>query len=205
MARQPGSAMATTGLSPQPAAAQGAERCALVHPQAPHVHPAHQALPTHPVPQVWALPTPLHASRDTVRAMARQAFAALLGVPALTNERGAPPRAPGRPALYLSLSHAPGLSLLACHTRPVGVDVQARPVRVDASFVALYLGVCASDGVDHAGLWTRHEARLKCAGIALTEWSEDLARQLAPLHTAEVELPGPNADRHWSAAVAWAP
>lgn len=85
-------------------------------------------------PRVWALPTPPGAPRDTVRALARAALADLLGVPTLTNQRGEPPRAPARPDLHLSLSHAEGLSLLACHGAPVGVDVQHCPCRPTPPF-----------------------------------------------------------------------
>ena len=172
-------------------------------------------------PRVWALPTPHGAARDTVRALARTALAELLGdlvgsPPGeftLTNVRGEPPRPPERPGLHLSLSHAEGLSLLACHSAPVGVDVQALPVQADAATAALFLGPnwhlaqsaqapTASISIAFETAWTQHEARLKCAGEPLVEWNEALAARLArcacaPLHGAAL--------RGWCAALAWQP
>lgn len=162
-------------------------------------------------PRVWALPTPLGAPRETVRALAREALADLLGVTTLTNRRGEAPRAPERPDLHLSLSHADGLSLLACHSAPVGVDLQALPVQTDAATAALFLGPnwqlgqsgqaqAAHISIVFSAAWTQHEARLKCAGEPLVEWSEALALRLAcyacaPLHGAAL--------RGWCAALAW--
>ena len=172
-------------------------------------------------PRVWALPTPPGTARDMVRALARDELAELLGEAmgeprgkvALTNVRGEPPRAPGRPDLHLSLSHAEGLSLLACHSAPVGVDVQALPVQADAATAALFLGPnwhlaqsaqapTASISIAFETAWTQHEARLKCAGEPLVEWNEALAARLArcacaPLHGAAL--------RGWCAALAWQP
>lgn len=164
-------------------------------------------------PRVWALSTPPGAPRGVVRALAREALATLLGVGALTDVRGEPPRAPGQPGLHLGLSHAEGLSLLACHSAPVGVDVQALPVQADAATAALFLGpdwLPAQSGkapeahfsIAFSAAWTQHEARLKCAGIPLVEWSEALAARLAccacvPLHGTAL--------RGWCAALAWQP
>ena len=164
-------------------------------------------------PRVWALPTPPGAARDTVRALARAALADLLGVRNITNVRGERPRAPERPDLHLSLSHAEGLSLLACHSAPVGVDLQALPVQADAVTAVLFLGPNwhlghygqaqeAHISIVFAAAWTQHEARLKCAGEPLVEWSPALAMRLArsrcaPLHSAAL--------RGWCAAVAWQP
>lgn len=163
--------------------------------------------------RVWALPTPPGAPRETVRALARKALADLLGVTSITNVRGEPPRAPGRPDLHLSLSHAEGLSLLACHSAPIGVDVQALPMQADAATAALFLGpnwhpgqygqaLAAHNSIVFSAAWTRHEARLKCAGEPLVEWSPALAARLAhfpcaPLHGAAL--------RGWCAALAWQP
>ena len=162
-------------------------------------------------PRVWALPTPPGAPRDTVRALARAALADLLGVPTLTNQRGEPPRAPARPDLHLSLSHAEGLSLLACHGAPVGVDVQALPVQADAATAALFMGPNwlpaqssqaqeAHISIAFASAWTQHEARLKCAREPLVEWSEALAARLAPYRCAPLHG---GTLRGWCAALAW--
>ena len=164
-------------------------------------------------PRVWALPTPPGAARGTVRALARVALADLLGVTTLTNVRGEPPRAPERPDLHLSLSHAEGLSLLACHSAPVGLDVQALPVQADAATAALFLGPnwplgqsgqaqAAPISIVFPAAWTQHEARLKCAGEPLVEWSEALAARLACYACAPLQGA---ALRGWCAAVAWQP
>ncbi len=163
--------------------------------------------------RVWALPTPPGAARETVRALARKALADLLGVTALTHVRGEPPRAPERPDLHLSLSHAEGLSLLACHGAPVGVDVQALPVQADAATAALFLGPnwhpaqsgqapTAHNSIAFSAAWTQHEARLKCAGEPLVEWSPALAMRLARYRCAPLHGP---ALHGWCAALAWQP
>ena len=164
-------------------------------------------------PRVWALPTPPGAPRDTVRTLARAALADLLGVTPLTHLRGEPPRAPARPDLHLSLSHADGLSLLACHRAPVGVDVQALPVQADAATAALFLGpnwhLAQSEkeedvhiSIAFSAAWTQHEARLKCAGEPLVEWSEALSARLAHYRCAPLD----GAALHgWCAALAWHP
>ena len=162
--------------------------------------------------RVWALPTPPGAPRDVVRALARAALANLLGVAPLTNLRGEPPRTPGRPDLHLSLSHAEGLSLLACHSAPVGVDVQALPVQADAATATLFLGPhwhpapCKKAQADpllstaFAAAWTQHEARLKCAGEPLVEWNGAMAARLARYRCAPLQS---TALHGWCAAVAW--
>lgn len=176
-------------------------------------------------PRVWALPTPPGAARDVVRALARAALGELLaalqgdaiseprGKVPLTNVRGEPPRAPGRPDLHLSLSHAEGLSLLACHSAPVGVDVQALPVQADAATAALFLGphwhlaqsgqaLAAPISIVFAAAWTQHEARLKCAGVPLVEWSDALAARLAHYRCAPLQSAALSG---WCAALAWQP
>ena len=174
---------------------------------------------------MWALPTPPGAARDVVRALARAALGELLaalqgdaiseprGKVPLTNVRGEPPRAPGRPDLHLSLSHAEGLSLLACHSAPVGVDVQALPVQADAATAALFLGphwhlaqsgqaLAAPISIVFAAAWTQHEARLKCAGVPLVEWSDALAARLAHYRCAPLQSAALSG---WCAALAWQP
>ena len=49
--------------------------------------------------------------------------------------------------------------------------------------------------------WACHEARLKCAGLALVEWSDALATQLAGIHAVPVKLPPWAGDA--AGAVAW--
>ena len=166
------------------------------------------------------------SNRDIARQQVRQALqtclAAELGcAPSeleVTNVRGQPVQVIRNGlllnSLYCSISHAPALALLAwCWNGTVGVDVQA----VDAGATApellataqLYLGqkihealaVCAHDAhffEAFAQAWVRQEARLKCAGLGLIEWSEALDAQLQGMHCAPLVL-----DKNLKAAVAW--
>ena len=190
-----------------------------------------------------AVPTPAHggspeAVRGAARRLAREALCAALACElgcaaqdiAITDQRGEAPRASAdEPALAarlavigLSISHAPGLSLVAW--RPagaVGVDVQA--VDEVATLAAderertarLYLGPVswpnrpsaragkaptAIDSIVFAQRWAALEARLKCLGERLQEWSPDLQARLAGCTVHGVNLPAP-----WAAAVAWRP
>ncbi len=194
-------------------------------------------------PRVWALDTssahagPPEDERQHARAAARAALRRLLAehlgcAPddlALSNVRGQAPRllwqgasrAPGTLAmLHLSVSHAPGLSLLAwCQGATLGVDVQAVPrnapvpelLHTAALYLepntALALAQKAQDAsffeaFTHA--WSLHEARLKCLGQPLAEWSPTLGRALAPLHAAPLRLPPRAAPQH-AATLAWSP
>ena len=166
------------------------------------------------------------SNRDIARQQVRQALqtclAAELGcAPSeleVTNVRGQPVQVNrnGLPlsSLHCSISHAPALALLAWRWNGlVGVDVQA----VDAGATApellataqLYLGqkihealaICAHDAhffEAFAQAWVRQEARLKCAGLGLIEWSEALDAQLQGMHCAPLVL-----DKNLKAAVAW--
>lgn len=173
-------------------------------------------------------------ARALARAVASRRLAALLGCSpqqlALGDARGQPPRlhwlgpgaAPeGLDTLCVSISHAPGLSLLAwCPGRPVGVDLQTEPGQASAAELlrtaALYLGEEAhaalarqapADRLGDLGeaftrRWARHEARLKCLGLPLCEWTAALGATLAAVDAAPLELPA------WAgsgvrAAVAW--
>lgn len=53
-----------------------------------------------------------------------------------------------------------------------------------------------------AAAWAAHEARLKCIGRPLVEWSPALSARLAGVRSAAVELP-PWAAADHVAAVAW--
>ena len=149
---------------------------------------------------------------------------------AISDCRGGAPRAhAGEPALAarlaaigLSISHTPGLSLAAWHFGgAVGVDVQAvddvaaiAPEELDR-LARLYLGPdswpnrppdladkapAAIDLIVCAQHWAAHEARLKCLGEPLQEWSPALQARLAGCTAHGVDLPAP-----WAAAVAWRP
>ena len=145
----------------------------------------------------------------------------------MSDARGIPPRLgwttggrSGLDAIGLSISHAPGLSLVAwCPKGAVGVDVQAVPYATDRAELwrtaALFfppdrleaLAEHASDALfseAFAGHWAAHEAALKCLGQGLVEYTPTLAARLAGVRTAALTLPG------WAAAdvvaaIAWRP
>jgi len=110
----------------------------------------------------------------------------------------------------ISLSHDAGCSLLALrpHAR-LGVDLLRKRAWTGMLDVAsLYLGPAALQRCQDAMLagpdllecqfaseWTRHEASLKCQGLALTEWHPGLARHTEVCTFALVES--------WVASVAW--
>lgn len=115
---------------------------------------------------------------------------------------------------FCSISHAPGLALLAWHGGgPVGVDIQAvsdETPRHELQAVArLFLvpnKAQALDGItqdalffeDFSRAWTMQEARLKCAGLGLVEWSEALEVSMLGMHCMPLRLAYGHAG-----AVAW--
>lgn len=123
--------------------------------------------------------------------------------------RGKPLAAP-----HCSISHAPGLALLAWHDRAaVGVDIQAvdatAPRRGLEDVARLFLRPeTAQKLLDialdtlffeaFASAWTQREARLKCAGLGLAEWSSSLQARLTGMDCAPLE---PAAG--YAGAVAW--
>ena len=173
--------------------------------------------------QVWGLDA---SNRDIARQQVRQALQSCLAAELkcapseleVTNVRGQPVQIirNGQPlsSLHCSISHAPALALLAWRWNgPVGVDVQAVNAGATApellATAQLYLGqkihetlaMCAHDAQffeAFAQAWVRQEARLKCAGLGLIEWSEALDAQLQGMHCAPLVL-----DKSLKAAVAW--
>ncbi|MBS3020467.1 hypothetical protein DJFAAGMI_03228 [Comamonas sp. PE63] len=166
------------------------------------------------------------ADRDRARGQARAALRTCLA-PELgcteaelevSNLRNQAPRLllRGKPlaAPQCSISHAPGLALLAWHDRAaVGVDIQAvnetTPRRELEEVARLFLRPeTARKFLDiapdtlffeaFASAWTQHEARLKCAGLGLTEWSGSLQARLTGMDCAPLE---PAAG--YAGAVAW--
>ena len=164
--------------------------------------------------------------RDRARGQARAALRACLA-PELgcteaelevSNVRNQAPRLllRGKPlaAPHCSISHAPGLALLAWHGRAaVGVDIQAvdatAPRRELEDVARLFLSPeTARKLLDiapdtrffeaFASAWTQHEARLKCAGLGLAEWSDTLQARLTGMACALLE---PAAG--YAGAVAW--
>jgi 4'-phosphopantetheinyl transferase len=140
-------------------------------------------------------PTPLRdAAREAVRAALSELLADFLGcapgaVP-LRSEPGRPLKleVPGAPGI--SVSHDAGISLIALDgSGTPGIDVMRLEDLPDWSEVARdYLGEAASRDIAarhpseraqaFASAWTRMEARLKCLGLALAEWSPALQREL---------------------------
>lgn len=198
-------------------------------------------------PRVRALAAPAggHGRPEAMRAAARQAARAALAAAVarelgcapdalvISDRRGAPPRAtlatsaPADAGLAarlaatgLSISHAPGLSLIAWRLGgAVGVDAQAvprdAPVPDLLRTAALYLGPDAAATLAQQAqdafifeaftrAWALHEARLKCAGQPLAEWTPALGQALAPLHAVPLRLP-PWAAPKYAAALAWPP
>ena len=141
-----------------------------------------------------------HALHSTVAALLDQPLSALT----LLSNPGQPVQvhAPGA-NLHIAISHMPGLSVAAiCTHGPVGVDVMATPTQdlPDWAQVARdYLGPLADMALQRtllterpaafARAWVRLEARLKCAGLGMTEWTPALAVRLDACSTAALALP----------------
>ncbi|MYM86358.1 4'-phosphopantetheinyl transferase superfamily protein [Rugamonas sp. FT82W] len=138
--------------------------------------------------------TQREVARQQVRAATSAALAAVLGIPPETihidSTPGQPPHitldGDGR-RIGCSFSHEEGYSLAAVNLHgAVGVDLMRVYEVFDWQAVARdYLGpeACAALAATPAAdstlafvlAWTRHEAALKCHGMQLVEWSEDLA------------------------------
>ena len=169
-------------------------------------------------------------ARAALRALLAAALSLRPAQLTITDQRGQPPRArrsDGTPdarlaALHLSISHEAGCSLLAwCDGSAVGVDVQAVSTGPAGDpdewrrVAALYLGpdswlnqaetnvdkaLAATQEIAFMTAWTQHEARLKCLGEPLQEWSPALRSRLDGCMARCVALPVP-----WVGAVAWRP
>ena len=133
--------------------------------------------------------------RDTARAQIRlalaEAVAAVLALPAASIDiDSAPGRAPAvvvrrqgmDQTIHCSIAHEEQLALAAVNLRgPVGIDVmRVRELDDWRAVAADYLGPEALQAIAAASpavrarafaqAWTAHEARLKCQGLALSEW-----------------------------------
>ena len=161
---------------------------------------------------VIGVPTPAAASRAEARQAIRHALqrtlAAFLRQPVLDvtllSSPGQQVRvlAAGTP-VRVAISHMPGLSVAAISTRAaVGVDVMAVGVQSFPDWARLahdYLGPLAAKALQHAPLvdrpaalaqaWTALEARLKCLGMGLMEWTPELAALLSVCDVASLALP----------------
>lgn len=143
-------------------------------------------------------------TRDAARTRVRQVLLQLLEVPGCSIEAsvgaGQAPQiqVPGHARAGLSISHDGDFSVAAVHLHgPVGVDVMAVQDTADWRGVASdYLGpqvlarLCAANQAQRARLfaraWCEREARLKCAGLGLSEWSP---QSQPPARTLELALP----------------
>ncbi len=155
-------------------------------------------------------PTPLRASaRQRCREALRQMLAPGLGGPPeaieLIDEPGQPLRVTDAPAIGLSLSHESGLSLVAVNFHgPVGVDLLKEEVLAagEAELIVLcrdYLGPDTAAQLGNlpedarrqafAHAWTQHEARLKCLGLGLAEWTPTLGEALSACPAWALDLP----------------
>lgn len=115
----------------------------------------------------------------------------------------------------VAVSHGEGLSLLAwCAEGCLGIDLvdlaplEAMPRDERVALASLYLGEALDEVIPLAHAWARHEARLKCLGIGLTEWSADLQAALSVCPVWPVTLPSAFADdgpSRWAGWLAWRP
>jgi 4'-phosphopantetheinyl transferase len=167
---------------------------------------------------VLQLTTPKTQDRREARLQVRTAIAHWLApslgctpeeVP-LLSQPGQPLRLapmPGRQALNMGIavSHEPGLSLVALHRGgPIGIDLlplDAAPSWVEdiPRLAQDYLGPIVADTIatvplgeqaaNFAHYWTQQEARLKCLGRGLEEWSSALAQAISGIDTTPLHLP----------------
>ena len=104
-------------------------------------------------------------------------------------------------SVHFSISHETGLSIAAvAPDSKVGLDIVLIDPHIDWQSVSqLYMGPQAYLAITNmppdqqAGhfslLWACHEARLKCHGIALSEWSPQLERTLVDCQVHSLNLP----------------
>jgi 4'-phosphopantetheinyl transferase len=149
------------------------------------------------------------AARARVRVALREALGQLAGLaPDVILIQSTPGCAPSvsypgrdREAPCVSISHDEPLSLAAIHLHgAVGVDLMRVQAIPDWRAVARdYLGPQATALLEalpvadrapaFARAWSAHEARLKCHGLQLAEWTPRLAGQLDGCHCRELALP----------------
>lgn len=149
-------------------------------------------------------------ARAGIRAALTAALAAQYGVDAsriaLHTPRGAPPWAvvgldAGPRRIALAISHDGDISLAAyVLAGAVGIDLASivpvpdwQPVAHDylgpATAGALADRPASARDAAFAHAWSEHEARLKCLGLQLQEWSEPLARALGACRCFPLALP----------------
>lgn len=150
------------------------------------------------------------AVREQVRIALKQTLALLLNCPISEIELFSQPGQAVRllkPAqnIGISISHEPELSLVAINMHgAIGVDVMATgsipPAHIEIHALATdYLGHQTAEEIARlpenqqsqafAKRWTEFEARMKCKGEPITEWSSTLDSQLAGYHCKALLLP----------------
>ena len=192
-----------------------------VHPWPQCTEQALDALRSEPGCAVLAIHTPQQDDRTVARLTIRDALRTLLGLHwqqaaqsiRFTEQPGQPITVASHPEpVWLSLSHAPGLSVAAVHRhRAVGIDVTSDTAGAEAlpDWEALardYLGPAAHQqlartpaatrATTFAGAWSQLEAGLKCHGRGLTEWTPALAAALAQCRYTPLELPAQWSDAY---------
>lgn len=192
-----------------------------VHPWPQCAEQALDALRSEPGCAVLAIHTPQQDDRRVARQAIRDALRTLLGQYwqqsaqsiFFTEQPGQPITvASGEDPVWLSVSHAPGLSVAAVHRhRAVGIDVANGTGAPEAlpDWEALardYLGPTAHQQLVHtppaaratafAGAWSQLEAGLKCHGWGLTEWTPALAAALAQCRYIRLALPAQWSDTY---------
>lgn len=166
---------------------------------------------------VIGVATPVSADRTTartqVRSVLRETLAQLLDQPAASitwvSRPGQAIAVESSPVpLGLSISHAPGLSVVAIgRGAALGVDLMRMEHGVDDApdwprVAADYLGPAVAAALHKRPAsqrqttfiqaWTRHEAGLKCLGLGLTEWSPALGQQLATCRVLTLDFTDPS-------------
>lgn len=183
---------------------------------APTVHrwPAEaQQLLAEPSLLIATVDTAKTAKRETVRQLVRRAAGEILALRLpgraapiqLLSKPGLPLRlAPPDQSIGISFSHEAGCSLIAINLNgPIGADLLQTPEnpawqREILSLANDYLGPeiaaqLARQSVPEqarhfATAWTQHEARLKCLGLALCEWTPDLQQILGACRAQSLML-----------------
>lgn len=155
---------------------------------------------------IVTIDTPNTSVRDTARRLVRGVLREILGEVELVSVPGKAIRLAGSDGpIGISVSHENGLSILAVNfSGPVGIDLLRIPDDPDweAQIPALacdYLGPTLARQLNDlapeerlanfAHAWTGHEARLKCRGMALTEWSSGLETSLKECLAHPLALP----------------
>jgi 4'-phosphopantetheinyl transferase len=157
-------------------------------------------------------------ARARIRVVLREALGELAGLPPdavmIQSTAGCAPAVsylrPAATLPHISISHDEPLSLAAIHLHgPVGVDLARVQDIPDWRAVAHdYLGPHVARLLDaelpenraaaFARAWSAHEARFKCHGLQLAEWTPRLGDVLAGCHCRALSLPP-----GFAGAVAW--